>query len=857
MPILHGSSRIYNISGISAITGPIGPIGPTGPTGATGLTGSTGPTGATGIGITGSAFGGDGIRFYTSNEYAGDVITFFLTDGSTVGVSGASGAEGDINTEDYHVINTKEDLGYGQIFKSKSGVTAYFRNLSVSGRDISLDGSTDYTILIRGATYDRGVLGNTGELLYQFDGLSAHGALNTYWDNNNNELSARILVHREAEGSNNLLEFPANTETIVRSTTVDGTSVSFEYQFHLEEHPEGAWGEGATATISGFHLGQTGNNDGSSTDVFYRFPGATHEHIYSADMVVGSCCFCGEDANANCIDYVTEKYCNEIYGIFGLDTCLNRPEGPNCYSEGACCVNDVCVETSEEKCTLVYGGFFVRLETDSGLTPCEQLEILGGCPEPCADRGSCCINNLCYDLTRYECSFEPNGVWVETPCFDEVTGEPVTNCCLEGTVGACCLDEECYETSPEICAQLRAEPVNDISSPGVFWGVGSSCAGPGRNTEMYAPYECWPELDENGNCPNCGPTGSCPPPCGVLDDDGLCPDGNEPPCITSGCVGWTQEMSDVCSDSNPCACDEGNPDCPCVTHEPGTEWGCNICGNNTEACGTIILASGECWECCCDMNTTTTEPPEIGVCCCDPEDTLLAGSAGGCCCYYGEGIDEINCYSNQNGEACVGKNGYYWGDGSSCEDAIGSCCEPNGNCNTGECNSPPDPPNCTAVPPPTQEECEAGGGTYLPLETGNDHLYTSPCCRCDDTCGNEGACCFGEICQWLNQNQCVQVGGQFLGIGVSCSNEPCARGACCSEIGIDCSFVNESNCIASGGEFLGAGYSCENNICGICDCEELTYYECVVKSTHPNHHCDCEWHSFEEMSSCDDCPMEE
>ena len=45
-------------------------------------------------------------------------------------------------------------------------------------------------------------MGNTGELLYQYDGLSAHGALNTYWDNDNNNLIARIVNHRESERNN-------------------------------------------------------------------------------------------------------------------------------------------------------------------------------------------------------------------------------------------------------------------------------------------------------------------------------------------------------------------------------------------------------------------------------------------------------------------------------------------------------------------------------------------------------------------------------------------------------------------------------------------------------------------------------
>ena len=131
MSPIYGSSRIQNVSGIYGETGPTGPTGAIGPKGVTGNQGGTGPLGLMGIGVISGptgASGGDGIRFFEDGEYSGDVITFFLTDGTTLGVTGARGNTGSDVDNDYSIINTIESDGYGQIFKVKSGATAFFRN---------------------------------------------------------------------------------------------------------------------------------------------------------------------------------------------------------------------------------------------------------------------------------------------------------------------------------------------------------------------------------------------------------------------------------------------------------------------------------------------------------------------------------------------------------------------------------------------------------------------------------------------------------------------------------------------------------------------------------------------------------
>ena len=593
----------------------------------------SGPTGAS---------GGDGIRFFEDGEYSGDVITFFLTDGTTLGVTGARGNTGSDVDNDYSIINTIESDGYGQIFKVKSGATAFFRNLTISGTDISLE-EKDYTILLKGRTYDYGVMGNTGELLYQYNGLSAHGALNTYWDNDNNNLLARILVHREiwgkveGVGKNNNFSFnwdfsdyeePTNLDTVPDSQRTDGKSVPFSNLTLVN-----IVGDGDTELIqtayelsSKIHLGQTGNSDGSSADIIHTFPGVTFTSQIGTS-IIGSCCYCenkgeGPPDGPNCIDYVTNTYCDNVGGIFGTSTCLNRPEGPDCFVEGSCCVfselGSTCIQSSEDNCTK-FGGFFI-----SDLT-CDELDFIGGCPDPCPVEGACCINNVCFDMGEYECSFYPNSIWFNDSCEN-------VNCCLEGQYGACCLDEKCYNTTPTECTSYQSSD----GSRGIFWGVGSKCAGPYEESRYYA-HDC---TNEDGQT------------VGQLED-GACPDGSSPPCTE--CIGWTQIVSDECVDDdgieNICKCleDAGGPiQCDCD---------CNACGSNSEeSCGSIKLVDGTCWECCCgSIDLPTTDPPTttqepLGYCC----DSNFSGDD---CYYYDENGDLVGnclwrCYMGVIG-ACI------------------------------------------------------------------------------------------------------------------------------------------------------------------------------------------------------------
>ena len=652
---IHGSSRIKDLTGVSSITGPTGATGAIGPTGATGITGPQGNTGFTGHGITfayGTSTGPAGdmsenqiifqLAGFRGGTYGWETWSGGSEGGLTLGVTGVRGGTGDRVSENFIIWNTIgrggitfAPSGYGELFKERDGLTAHFRNLTISGRDISVNGDNGYMIMLGGLTYDFGRMGITGELLYinpELGGLSAQGAPNTFWSGD--QLTAKILSHKESynkgtsqngnltQSDDNKAGDPTNTSAVVSTSNIDGTAVTFSSIFADQFN-----GEGGTAVASGIHMG------GGAAGTIHKFAGVTFDSKFSVDDVaIGSCCYCADGMDRpdhrDCVDYVTKNYCDGIGGNFSFDVCLHRSEGPNCFSEGSCCVNGKCVSTSEEKCQQ-FGGFFVS-DID-----CDYIsEELGGCPSPCAERGACCINNECFELTEHECSFYPNGVF-----FNESCGE--VNCCREGQFGACCIDEKCYHTTAELCGQLRTDDGTGPST-GIFWGVGSKCAGlqmadpnEGYTDNWYLPFNC---IDKDGVMH------------GQLNPEtGLClSDDTPPPC--TGCNGWSQMMEgevDLGDETTYCLAD--TIDCQCGPYEDN-EYRCV----DSDSCGTLWLINGECWECCRNQ----------------PEDYEVMGS----CC-----VEDVEfgwmCITSSR-ESCDIANGFF---------SIGSCNDV--NCSSGSCCS--------------------------------------------------------------------------------------------------------------------------------------------------------------------------
>ena len=725
MPAIRGSSRIFPVGGASSVTGPRGISGPTGATGATGPVGDTGPLGVTGTYIVATgASGGPG------NSYGNDFITFFLADGTTIGVSGAAGNVGNaqsINTS-YRIVNDSEALEHGQLRKLIDGSTAEFYSFTISGKDISARYEGD-TIIFHGATYDFGVLGNTGEFVV---GVSADGAKNTHYDGDT--LLMRILNHREIFDSANdnanddITTKPILTDTIGNPNKIHGTSIPFL----KKQNPSGdddidtPGTPGNTAFHSGLYLGQTSDNEGNSAGVYYEFPGVTFSGDYGDGNVVGafgSCCYCsdgdeGEESHTkDCINYVTEEYCNTVDGIFSSLECLKS----GCFDSGSCCVNGDCVSSTEETCEK-YGGFYI-----DNLT-CSEVNDIGGCPASCGFGGACCVGGVCIDADELACDFE-NGVYFpDTSCASivpEFNGTPLEGttytefCCDQECRGACCLEEICYDTTAVQCAALinenaGAEGEAQGESKGVFWGVGSVCAGPdgpylwnndplerngwfqatveidGLDTPCvysacacdcsapgseYNPYGLGAGslgyidyiLNETNGClppqgpeqPECGKNGDCDP--GFCCDDGVCvddPDACGPggfDCRDEGvgCNCTTEccnEVTGLC-DSGPCPCSDDD-DC-----DPDNNCCCinNTCGECPLPCECTFNEDCENWESDgCDGPFCVN-----GIC-----KEGQSGESGSCCLWCNE-FDLVACavlgenpdYSASNQPVCIPSGG--------------------------------------------------------------------------------------------------------------------------------------------------------------------------------------------------------
>jgi hypothetical protein len=110
-------------------------------------------------------------------------------------------------------------------------------------------------------------------------------------------------------------------------------------------------------------------------------------------------------------------------------------------ASGACCLESLCVRTTESVCT-EDGGYFLGWGTTCN-------------PDPCVP-GACCLEDSCVTSTEYECA-EDGGYFMGSG----TTCDP--NLCL---LGACCLQNgHCRWVTPAECDGLG----------GTFLGHGTSC----------------------------------------------------------------------------------------------------------------------------------------------------------------------------------------------------------------------------------------------------------------------------------------------------------------------------------------------------------------------------------------------
>jgi hypothetical protein len=172
-----------------------------------------------------------------------------------------------------------------------------------------------------------------------------------------------------------------------------------------------------------------------------------------------------DDSNPAQIDVCT-LFGTVGWGVPGHDDCNDTPH------PGACCFGCDCRQLMPDECT-AQGGYFLGSEV-----PCD--------PNPCfCPVGACCIGGVCEMLIQTECE-NAGGVWLgpDVDCSSFPCGQTSGACCFcdgncrvltevdcvnsggsymgdgvpcdpnpcpAGLYGACCLGDQCVETTQQCC----------------------------------------------------------------------------------------------------------------------------------------------------------------------------------------------------------------------------------------------------------------------------------------------------------------------------------------------------------------------------------------------------------------------
>lgn len=449
-----GSSRIIAVT--VTVTGGYGPTGPTGPTGNTGNY-ATGPIGPNGIGIIGLTYNP------TING-----VTFQLSNGNNIFVSGIKGDTGAGATANPPGISYVGD-----------GIIPLLNAVGVSG----------YTLFFRSITFDSGLsgyasantifiqnnLGSTGsfdqnKLLYvKYSPSESRYFIDSADFANYKEVSYSGVTYAE-------LEITAKTPRDL----LDGNN--FNYSVGSTQQADHV---GLTMTIDSAFYGMTGTEQSLISSPWYPYlkfrttyfdslgsSGAT-VGTYSFSQLgpftkqinvsseIGSCCFecniCpGYPNGRNCIDYVSKAYCESISGRWNVLNCYDRQSTYDCFARRACCVNGRCINTTQLKCEQMRGSYcssqICGLSYNCDI-PCFSPQTFAS---TAAKIYCCCKDGIGTEISNVN---DCIGFAVEGSCSD-------VNCCNVGNTGACCLPNGS-------CVYLSAE--NCMLQNGVYKGTGTMC----------------------------------------------------------------------------------------------------------------------------------------------------------------------------------------------------------------------------------------------------------------------------------------------------------------------------------------------------------------------------------------------
>lgn len=456
----YGSSRIKTL----VLTAP-GGVGPTGSQGPTGNTGSyvTGPAGAIGTGVL-------SVKYNPTV----DGITFNLTNGTALYFTGIKGNTG-VGPAPYPIIGYTSN-GISFLTNSTgegSGYTLSFRTLLVSsGLSAGISGGL---IIVENNPAATGSF-DIGELLYvNYSSTTTQYYLDTADSTDYKEVFSGGITY-------------ASFSATLKATRdiLDGNNFNYS-----NGTTQGISHTGLTLTIDAGFYGMTGTDSGLTTNSWYPYlrfrssyadvdgtsgvtvgtipfsPLGPYTKTIAYDEPIGSCCYCDgciEDPHTGrkCIDYVSKSYCESIVGRWSSVSCQNRLNTYDCYLRRACCVNGVCINTSQQKCSQMHGEFFPDNECGASFD-CQRgffgtAEAVSGGPSEVLV--CCCVNGTAYqNISTTACS-DLGGVPFDPPTCAGV------NCCAAYYTGACCKSNgECSTKTPEECA----------AEGGLYKGTGTLC----------------------------------------------------------------------------------------------------------------------------------------------------------------------------------------------------------------------------------------------------------------------------------------------------------------------------------------------------------------------------------------------
>ena len=457
---------------------------------------------------------------------------------------------------------------------------------------------------------------------------------------------------------------------------------------------------------------------------------------------------------------------------------------------GACCVDGVCTEETNESVCLAKTGnniIWKGCETSCGCTtPCEpslcdDTDPIGKCCKLTNTGGNCvaCTGGL----TQWQCETDPSGPLGNWTQDENCTDNPCEFCCT--SAGCTEISGSCSGVIVNDCCNCTP---SDYDLAACCNQIDNTC------TTLYR-IECVGddvEFDPNGSCA----TGTCK----------TCTDyGVDSPCYTGSC----------------CVISTGE----CVTSN--SESDCtNIYG------GTDFVLHGDCnggyceYACCEDVDGDTEYDCNVklysdcsgifypGILDCDsdtcPEPT-------GACCKNG-GICTVG--------SVLSCDGLYLGNGSVCGDSDancisswGACCTTTSSCSNNwlrlSCNNPNtnwfQGQDCSAVDCDTSDgSCCISGNCYPEYSSSDCYVvggdWTNDCddCSCDASICTNSGCCKNDssgLCYepWQNGGTCL--GPDWTPVD-GCSSETCGDSliVCCE--------------IDSGGEYTGV---CQEATIGNCN----------------------------------------